>query len=287
MPLPLPLSAILIILVDLGFEMFLALSYAMDAPESNGGLMKLSPRIPVTADSIVKLKKERLRQTEPWSVRKMIAGFSSGSDGEYLVDGNLLSYSYLEAGTIETIGCFICFFFVQWFHWNITPRDLVLHAEKWGMDSITLASGDILSASQQTDAFRAGNSAYFLAIMFQQAFNLFICKARMGLPIGWSMVQNMFNFYGLLGGVAFGMFIVYVQPINVAFGTYYMTTPYVWLIAMSCGLFLFLYSIVRTFVLRACNLILIQITPSNIPSKFKDSTCTLPDGQLDDRRAKK
>jgi sodium/potassium-transporting ATPase subunit alpha len=43
-PLPLPLSAILIIFVDLGFEMGIALSYAWEVPESKTGLMKVLPK---------------------------------------------------------------------------------------------------------------------------------------------------------------------------------------------------------------------------------------------------
>ncbi|KAG1087574.1 hypothetical protein G6F42_020557 [Rhizopus arrhizus] len=51
-PLPLPLSAILILVIDLGFELFAALTFAWDKPESEGGLMKMPPRKPVNPDSI-------------------------------------------------------------------------------------------------------------------------------------------------------------------------------------------------------------------------------------------
>jgi sodium/potassium-transporting ATPase subunit alpha len=40
-PVPLPLGALQIIAVDLGFELFVALSYAWEVPESkNRGVMK-------------------------------------------------------------------------------------------------------------------------------------------------------------------------------------------------------------------------------------------------------
>lgn len=41
-PIPLPLSAILILAIDLGFELIAALSFAWDPPETKEGLMKAS-----------------------------------------------------------------------------------------------------------------------------------------------------------------------------------------------------------------------------------------------------
>ncbi|KAJ3078622.1 hypothetical protein HDU99_000469, partial [Rhizoclosmatium hyalinum] len=58
-PVPLPLSSILILVVDLGFELFIALSYAWDASENPAGLMKLPPRKPVTPESIERLYRRR------------------------------------------------------------------------------------------------------------------------------------------------------------------------------------------------------------------------------------
>jgi sodium/potassium-transporting ATPase subunit alpha len=40
-PIPLPLSAILILAIDLGFELIAALSFAWDPPETKGGLMRV------------------------------------------------------------------------------------------------------------------------------------------------------------------------------------------------------------------------------------------------------
>lgn len=40
-PIPLPLSAILILAIDLGFELIAALSFAWDPPETKEGLMKV------------------------------------------------------------------------------------------------------------------------------------------------------------------------------------------------------------------------------------------------------
>ncbi len=145
-PIPLPLSAILIlvigkvdqahpfipyslIILDLGFELFVALSFAWDKPETKDGLMRMTPRKPVNQRSITSLKKKALRRTKTlvrdpetnqvvlpsrfslWKT-KFTAPFThefwedrlEQTDDESLVDNKLLSYAYLEAGMIEVLG---------------------------------------------------------------------------------------------------------------------------------------------------------------------------------------
>lgn len=48
---------------DLGFELFVALSFAWDLPESGETLMRLLPRKPVNDRSILSRKKKALRRT--------------------------------------------------------------------------------------------------------------------------------------------------------------------------------------------------------------------------------
>lgn len=145
MPLPLPLSAILIILVDLGFELSMALQYAYDEPESKA-MMKLPPRIPVTQETIRKHKahQELIASGKETLIHK-VTRLVSDKEGETLVDSGLLSWSYIEAGSIETIGCLVCFFFALYAGFGITPADAVTNASNLGsVDSITLASGRVL-----------------------------------------------------------------------------------------------------------------------------------------------
>jgi sodium/potassium-transporting ATPase subunit alpha len=89
--------------------------------------------------------------------------------------------------------------------------------------------------------------------MFQQMFNMFICKARLGLPFGRFMFANKWNFIGLFVGALFTMAIVYVPPLNSAFGTSHTLTPIVWLFPIAGGVLLLLYSTVRTIVIRSRN----------------------------------
>ncbi|TPX40659.1 hypothetical protein SeLEV6574_g06497 [Synchytrium endobioticum] len=274
-PLPLPLSSVLILVVDLGFELFVALAYAFDPPESKNGLMKLPPRKPVTPESTVRLRRDEARKLrhqgedgvevnpgfvahtthwiKSWS-RLLTADYWAElfeeKDEEVLVDMNLLSWSYLEAGSIQTIGCFVSFFVVQYYYFGVTPYDLQQNATNWGKGTYTLASGRTLTAEEMATSLAFGQSMYYLSIMFQQMFNHFICKARLGIPFGSFMVENKWSFYGLAAGAIFSMLIVYIPPLNVAFDTEYHLLPLFWLIPIAFGVFLYVYAVIRTVIIR-------------------------------------
>lgn len=148
-PIPLPLSAILILVIDLGFELIAALSFAWDPPETKEGLMKLPPRKPVTPETANIFRRRALRQTQShfdeeagvvispedrtkmqkymYQVRLLFSkeywvDRFENTGAEVLVDGPLLSWAYLEIGTIEAIGALTAFFVVM-YHRGINPRD--------------------------------------------------------------------------------------------------------------------------------------------------------------------
>ncbi|KAJ3202682.1 hypothetical protein HDU82_007181 [Entophlyctis luteolus] len=274
-PMPLPLSSILILVVDLGFELCIALTYAYDVSENPEGLMRLPPRKPVNPESIARLKRRRdadfkdfgmdpeLHQHD--ALKKLSFGaklrrlFSSRfwmekfekNDDEVLIDGDVLSYAYLEAGTLETLGCLTCYFFAMWYHYKITPYEAVQFGANWGSDGNDYVfDGRSVSVADQVAALAYGQSAFYLALMFQQCFNHFICKARLSNPWGSFMFSNKKSFIGIFAGGVFSMLIVYVPPVNIAFLTAYHLTPYVWLVAILWGIVLYGYAILRVQVKR-------------------------------------
>ncbi len=266
-PIPLPITALLIIFTDLGFEMIMSLSYAYDPPESRG-LMKLQPRKPVTANSMAALKKiaeeNEVRKpfvslpatsmpAELWRrCQKTVSSLFEEKEEETLVDGGLLQWSYIEAGTIETIGCLVGYFFALYFSCKVTPSQ-VADPTIWSLTGAYPRTDFIIDKNTREECERIGQSAYYISLMIIQGFNLFINKARMGLPVGKFMFANPYSFLGLLGGALFTFFIVYFPYTNVAFGTSYKLTPYVWLIAFGFGIVLFGYSIIRTIIERSRN----------------------------------
>ncbi|KAJ2329392.1 hypothetical protein GGH92_009707, partial [Coemansia sp. RSA 2673] len=144
-PLPPMLTSIMILVIDLGFEIFAALTYAWEPAESANGLMKLPPRKPVTMKSIAQLRARNARQPavpldaetgQPVAegrvariIRAARAPFTrvwwqdalEKTDGEILVDGDLLSWSYIEAGLISAVSLTLVFFVVLNHH-GISPQ---------------------------------------------------------------------------------------------------------------------------------------------------------------------
>ncbi|KAI9598780.1 hypothetical protein BDF19DRAFT_419781 [Syncephalis fuscata] len=279
-PLPLPLSAILILVVDLGFEMFMALSFAWEKPETKQGLMKMPPRKPVTPSSIDRLRRRQARQLqdrvdeESGEVIKPTRGarfshsikqFFSGvwwqelrepSEEEVLVDFGVLSWAYLEIGTIETIGSLTAYF-VGLYHFGITPAiaktaandDKITYFTK-NSPALDLGNGKSLSGEEQYEALAQAQTCYYMALMIQQMFNMFACKCRIRLPFGRYMFANHASFYGMLGGFFIGAFVSYVPFMNIAFGTSYKTPVYFHLIGVAFGVFIIFYSTMRTIIRR-------------------------------------
>jgi sodium/potassium-transporting ATPase subunit alpha len=99
----------------------------------------------------------------------------------------------------------------------------------------------------------AGQSGFYVCLMIQQCFNLFVCKARFGLPFGAHMFANVRNFAGVFIGAAFTFFLVYTPGVNIAIQTYRELSPIIWLAGIVGGCFLFFYSVIRSLILRALN----------------------------------
>ena len=191
-PIPLPLSTVQILVVDLGFELLMALSYAYDPSEDKAGLMKLPPRKPVTEQSIARLQRRLAREKaeriadgldpEMSQSKEQVhrAGFSGlirkfkrrftseywkeafeKTEDEVLVDSDVLLWSFLEAGSIQTIGCFTAYFFAMWYHGGVTPYQAMQYAmedSSWGANGkefINSAGKFFVSIIRFVDMFKS------------------------------------------------------------------------------------------------------------------------------------
>ncbi|KAG0353200.1 hypothetical protein BGZ54_002357 [Gamsiella multidivaricata] len=263
---PLPISAMLILVIDLGFELFISLTYAWDKPESKTGLMRLPPRKPVTPASIERRRRLATRELAP--VRDAESGeeikpslmarmhhdfkamFTSlywkekfeSTEDEVLVDAGLLSWAYLEVGMIQTVGALVTFFVVLYKEGGVTPAMSVQ------MQKNNEFSGTSPPANQELLA--KAQSCFYLGIMIMQLFNLFACKTRYRLPFGMYMFSNPRTFIGIAVGCAVGFLIVYCPGFPVVFGTS-NSTPFVYLmIPFAFGVFILFYASVRQLILR-------------------------------------
>ncbi|SAM08369.1 hypothetical protein [Absidia glauca] len=284
-PLGLPLSAILILVIDLGFELFMALTFAWDAPESPEGLMMEQPRKPVTPESIERHRRKtaRLQQYLQYDdegeliklsfirrFRNTLHAFFSPAywnekfeknDDEILVDLPLLSWAYLEVGMIEAIGVMVTYFVVMWYN-HLDPADIVkmqhgassptyyfsngpLYAQDF-----TTARGYTLNAEQQHRALAQAQSMVYFGVMIMQMFNLFAVKTKYTIPFSRYAFSNKYTFLGILMGGALGILIVYCPPFNIAFGTEYHTLPLWWLIPFGFGWLILFYACFRLKVIN-------------------------------------
>ncbi|KAK9709068.1 hypothetical protein K7432_009271 [Basidiobolus ranarum] len=279
-PLPLPLSAILILVIDLGFELLASLSYARELPETEGGLMKVPPREPVTTRSINRLRRQKVRRP-PTSIdvesgdekaptryalfkHNIVEKFTSqywkesfeNTDDEILVDTGVLSWAYLEAGIIEFLAAITAYFIVFYREFDVSPEQLrsMQNANQYFLNespSYTLPNGRVLTNSDQKEALAQAQSIFYLSVMICQCFNLFTCKCLVRLPFGKYMFRNSKTFYGMTSGAIVAMLIVYVPPFNIAFGTSYRLSPIYWLIPIAFGIFLLGYSTLHCIIIRS------------------------------------
>ncbi|KAL8280278.1 hypothetical protein RQP46_007392 [Phenoliferia psychrophenolica] len=284
-PVPLPLSALLILVIDLGFELFVALTFAFDPPESADAIMSLPPRKPVTERSIQSIKSKALHRIKTQAIdpetgapkkpsflsrwaTKLKAPFTKAwwaeafeeSDGEVLVDNSLLSYSYLEAGVIEMLGALVAYF-VVFYESGFSPNDLRLAQKAQNANppilyflsdspNYTNSAGRVLSASDQVDAWAKAQSIMYLSIFIIQCFNIFACKAKFLPPFGKQVINNPYNFAGIVGGAVLAMFIIYTPPLHTVFGGTYKLSPLYWLIPVGFGFVLLGWSTIRVYITR-------------------------------------
>jgi sodium/potassium-transporting ATPase subunit alpha len=273
------------LVIDLGFELFAALTFAWDKPESKEGLMKMQPRKPVNHESIDRHRRKLLRrecyarydddgeEIKPGFIRRFVIQchelttaaywreLMETTQDEVLVDLPLLSWSYLEVGMIEAVGVMVSYFVVLWYH-GITPYDAVVMQRGATSPTFYFSNGPIYAASYLTTTGRLLNaeaqrvalgqaqSIVYWSIMVMQMFNMFACKTRFSLPLGRYMFSNKVTFLGILGGVSLGTLIVYCPPFNIPFGTDYRLLPLWWLIPIGFGFLIIAYACVRMKILQ-------------------------------------
>ena len=279
-PIPLPLSAILILVIDLGFELFAALSFAWDPPETNEGLMKLPPRKPVTPETSTIFRRRALRRTQSrfdeeagviipledrtkiqkwvYTVRRLFTkeywhDRFENTGAEVLVDGPLLSWAYLEIGTIEAIGATVAFFVIL-ARRGVSPHDAYLMQKGSGSPTNYWTKNAQpfkgIDGATQVDILAEAQSMYYWSIMTMQMFNLFACKTRITLPLGKYMFANLATFYCILAGSALAAFIIYTPGVEIVFGTTRHLLPLYWLVPMAFGFVLIGYACLRMIIGR-------------------------------------
>ncbi|KAJ3096027.1 hypothetical protein HDU97_006302 [Phlyctochytrium planicorne] len=292
-PLPAMISSLQILAVDLGFELFAALSFAWEVAESHNSLMKVPPRRPVTEDSIRNLRQRNaeIEEDKKWAgldvsedaekqslfgrlggnlkmllIPRVWKRMMSKPEGEILVDMNVLSYAYLEVGVIQYLGCALSFFLACYFskdsngvQYKVSPKDIYMMASTVSNAFLTSAdpyvtySGRLLTGDDQFTILAIGQSAFYFSLMIQQCFNLFASKCRTTFPFSLYVLKNPKSFGSLLVGGLFAAFIVYVPKVNDVFGTNGSLSPLFWLPGIATGFLILVYVTIRQLIRRHLN----------------------------------
>ena len=71
----------------------------------------------------------------------------------------------------------------------------------------------------QQDMLEQAQSAYFLALVFGQWFNLFLTKHRYKYPHGWDIFKNPYTYVGMFTSGAIACSVVFIPGIQEAFQT--------------------------------------------------------------------
>jgi magnesium-transporting ATPase (P-type) len=159
---PLPLSTIMILAIDLGTDMYPAISMAYEQAEND--IMKRPPRDP-KKDNLVTLK--------------------------------LLSYTYLQIGIIQACAGFFCFFVVLADNGFKTSKLFGLGSTaSWynkGVEGLDDSYGNEVSFLSRQAMERCGQTSYFCSIVVVQWADLIICKTRVQSLFQQGMKNTVMN----------------------------------------------------------------------------------------------
>jgi sodium/potassium-transporting ATPase subunit alpha len=212
---PLGLTAMQVLTIDLGTEMGPAISLAYEKAESD--IMKRKPRDPLI---------------------------------DRLVSPSLLVYSYLMAGGFISAGCFLAYMFIYTQH-NIRLSDFPLndpttnrpgdYFSLTAQDPVTIArTGETFTAEEQKDIFSQGCTSFYIALTVSQFFHIWVCKTRTN-SIFVHGFGNKLTYWGVLVGFALVIFFSYVPGVHAFVGSAVVNwTP--WVVAPVVGVAVWTYS---------------------------------------------
>ena len=181
---PLGLTSLQILTLDLGTELLPAISFAYEQAEED--IMAVPPR---TSDV-------------------------------HLVDRNVLLYSYGYAGVIESLGCFLSYVWA-FERRGISTSDLPFTDDNWEDDSppLELSSGEVIDGAAQERAANEARAAWYLGLVINQAFHRLAMRTSRQSAFTAMLSPNLIGDFGSVLAVAIGVIFVYVPAMHPVFQT--------------------------------------------------------------------
>ena len=227
---PLALTTIMILCIDLGTDMLPAISFAYEFSELD--IMQQPPR-------------DRVK--------------------DKLVTMQLIGWSYLQIGVVQAIASFTGFFVVfnRVGHFSIstifadkqgndwsenTDAEDQAHFDATGECVYENDRGECVYHEERQDILSQAQTAYLVAIVIAQMANVIICKTRIN-SIVFQGFQNWVLNMGVVQEVTLIVLLVYAPFLNSAFGTS-PVDGMDWVTPIPFFVFLIVYDEIRKYILR-------------------------------------
>lgn len=207
---PIALSAVLILCIDLGTDMVPAIALAYERPEAD--IMRRKPRSTKT---------------------------------DKLVTPKMLAYSYLWLGLFQSI-CAFTMFFLQMADFGIYPHELVLTSANFFKSGAAPFKG--FSDKQQLEILFTAQTAFFVGLVLTRISVLLICRTRLRSIFTQGM-RNMPLNIGIGVEIILCLLIVYVPGLNTVLGARPLNYKY-WLMPLPFALFIVLIEEARKAIVR-------------------------------------
>jgi len=180
---PLGLSSLQILSIDLGTELAPAISLAYEKAE--GDIMNRPPRSP----------KHRIASPQ------------------------LLSYCYLEAGILEALWCFLAYCLV-FLSYGISISSLPFTSYfQSGADDLVTSHG-VYDADKQLEIVAEAQTAWYACLVLSQFGHIWMCKTTTQSIFSHGIFSNHITVYGTIIQVAILMIIIFVPYLQPFFNTY-------------------------------------------------------------------
>ncbi|KAI8426229.1 hypothetical protein MSG28_005148 [Choristoneura fumiferana] len=210
---PLPLGVMTILCVDLGTDMWPAVSLAYEEAESN--VMARRPR---------------------------------GKDP--LVSGRMVRLAYGHLGLVETAAGLTAYFIVMAEH-GFYPPILFGIRERWdnpAVSDLQDSLGQEWTYTERAEVLRASQAAYFVAVVITQMMNGVICKTRYNSLYHVGMKNRVLNL-GLVFEIIIACIVCYCPGINSFFRAYPLRIQW-WFLAVPFAVFMFFFDEFRKYCIR-------------------------------------
>ncbi|CAG4950106.1 unnamed protein product [Colias eurytheme] len=210
---PLPLGVMTILCVDLGTDMWPAVSLAHERAEQD--VMARPPR-----------------------------------HGDPLVSCSMIRLAYGHLGLIEFAAGMFAYFIVMAEH-GFYPYQLFGIRQKWDNEAVSDVQdslGQEWTYPERKELERACQAAYFVAIVITQMTNGIICKTRFNSIFYAGMKNKALNF-GLVFELILACIVCYVPGVNTFFRAYPLRLKW-WFLALPFSLLMFIFDEFRKYCIR-------------------------------------